>query len=183
MSKMKHNIPIAILSLFTTLTLSASTQTILTDIQTIKTDLSTLQAQVEAFSGSNATLLNALNIKTAADKVDKDIQTTTSDTSSSAPFSDTDSASIASSISSLQVQVFDTIDALVAKKESFTKGKLGIDAVSIVHDELVMLRQDTGYFGANVTEKLTPELRKAAPLLVDNIDFHFVRGVQAFESS
>lgn len=180
---MKLQSPTTILSLFTTITLSASTQTILSDIQTIKSDLSTLQSQVEAFSGSNASLLNALNIKNAADKVDQDIQTATSDTASSAPVSDTDSASIASSISSLQVQVFDTIDALVTKKESFTKGKLGIDAVSIVHNELVMLRQDTEYFGGNVTEKLTPKLEKVAPLLVDNIDFHFVRGIQAFSSS
>ncbi|KAF2762869.1 hypothetical protein EJ05DRAFT_471831 [Pseudovirgaria hyperparasitica] len=157
-------------------------QDVLNDISQIKTQTATVQRDIDAFQGGPASAVQALQIKTDSDTLQKTIQKGSTDARNSASFTDNESAAIANAVTGLQTSIFKVLNSLVAKKAGFETAIFGSSAVPIVHDTLVGLRADTGYFGGNVTQKLTPQIAKLSPLIVSNIDFHFVRAVDAFSS-
>ncbi|KAK4494517.1 hypothetical protein PRZ48_014815 [Zasmidium cellare] len=156
--------------------------TILNDVKTIKTQLQKVHDDVQAFPGGPSSALQALAIKSDSDTLDKTLQQSAKDAAASSPLSDSDSATVATSVTGLQTLIYSTLDLLVSKEPGFKTAVFGGSADSIVHDTLVSLRVDTAAFAGNVTTKLTPQLQKLAPLISSDIDFHFVRAIQAFST-
>lgn len=156
--------------------------TILNDINTITTQLQKVHDDVQAFQGGPSSALQALGIKADSDTLDKTLQQSAKDAAASSPLSDSDSATIATSVTGLQAQIYSTLDLLVSKQPGFQTAVFGQSADGIVHDTLVSLRADTAAFGGNVTAKLTPTLQRLAPLITSDIDFHYVRAIQAFST-
>lgn len=156
--------------------------TILTDIKTIKTQLQKVHDDVQAFPGGPSSAVQALQIKSDSDSLDKTLQQSAKDAAASSPLSDSDSATIATSVTGLQSQIYSTLDLLVSKEPGFRTAVFGSSADGIVRSTLVSLRTDTADFAGNVTSKLTPSLKRLAPLISSEIDFHYVRAIQAFSN-
>lgn len=156
--------------------------TILSDINTITTQLQKVHDDVQAFPGGPSSTAQALQIKTDSDNLDKTLQQAAKDAAASSPLSNSDSATIATSVTGLQSQIYSTLDLLVSKEPGFRTAVLGQSADGIVQSTLVSLRADTADFAGNVTSKLTPSLKRLAPLISSDIDFHYVRAIQAFST-
>nr|POE96413.1 hypothetical protein CFP56_56463 [Quercus suber] len=154
--------------------------TLLRDINSIGVQLNKTLADINAFNGGTNGVNQALAIYTDSNNLDAVIKNSTADAKASAVLNDADSASIALAVTSLQSNIYATLDALVAKHYDFTAASLGFNATGLVHDTLVSMRTDTNNFGGNVTAKLSAVLSKSAPLITSDIDYHFVRAIQAF---
>lgn len=158
------------------------TATILNDIKTISTQLQTVYDDVKTFQGGPNSANQALQIKGDSDKLDKSLQHAAKDAAASTQLSESDSATVATSVTSLQSPIYSTLDLLVDKKPGFQTAIFGSSADSIVESTLISLRTNSGYFAVNITNKLTPSLKRLGPLIASEIDFHFVRAVQAFST-
>ncbi|KAF2165863.1 hypothetical protein M409DRAFT_23595 [Zasmidium cellare ATCC 36951] len=156
--------------------------TILNDINTIKTQLQKVHDDVQAFPGGPGSTLQALGIKADSDTLDKTLQQSAKDAAASSSLSDSDSATVANAVTGLQSLIYSTLDLLVSKQPGFQNAILGQSADSIVQSTLISLRSDTADFAGNVTNKLTPTLKRLAPLISSDIDFHYVRAIQAFST-
>lgn len=153
---------------------------VLDDISTIRSQLAVVQSDIDAFQGGPTSAIDALKIQVDSNTLDSSIDKSTSDANSSSPFTEKQSADVANAVTGLQEGIFTVLDSLVAKKTGFETAVLGGSAVPLVRMTLSDLRTDTAAFGDAVTDKLTPELAKLAPLITSNIDFHFARAVDAF---
>ncbi|PVH73522.1 hypothetical protein DL98DRAFT_519851 [Cadophora sp. DSE1049] len=147
-------------------------------LTTLQNDLTTLQSILRTFQGGPTSLVQALQIQTQATQLVTDTQSATSTTSSSSPLDDAGSRSVAFKIISLSKQIFAVLDLLVSKKGEFEKTLPG--ATGLVQSDLVMLRNGTDGLAGALTPKFVGGVRMLAPLLVADIDFHFVRAINVY---
>lgn len=87
-------------------------RSVLTDLETVYSGVQSLDSAITSWNGQ---LLTALSILSAADTLETDIKTATTDTNNSADFDDADSASIAAETESLSTLIVTTLDDLVAQ--------------------------------------------------------------------
>ncbi|KAH7360927.1 hydrophobic surface binding protein A-domain-containing protein [Rhexocercosporidium sp. MPI-PUGE-AT-0058] len=154
--------------------------TILTSLNTLSTDLSTLQKNLQTFQGGVLSLGQALQIQTQATQLVSDTKNAASASSSSAPLDDAGTRSVAFKIIAISQQIFSVLDLLVTKKGAFESTLPG--ASKLVENDLEMLKNGTDDLAAKLTPKFVPSVQKLAPLLVSDIDFHFVRAIDVYSS-
>jgi hypothetical protein len=146
------------------------------NLQTIDNDTRSL---TKAEQNYNDGLSAALAIKIAADKVDDDIRSATTDAQSSAPLDEATAQSAIDYVNStLEPDVATAVDALIGKKPYIQRdGQVGT-----VNDELKRLRADTQTYG-NALKNIAPADRQAdADAALAKVDADYKRGVDAYAS-
>jgi hypothetical protein len=146
------------------------------NLQTIDTDTRSL---IKAEQNYNGGLFGALAIKNAADKVDDDIRSATTDAQSSGPLDEATAQSAIDYVNStLEPDVATAVDTLISKKSLIQRdGQVGT-----VNDELKKLRADTQTYGSAL-KNIAPADRQAdADAALAKVDADFKRGVDAYAS-
>ncbi|KAG4431935.1 hypothetical protein IFR05_012580 [Cadophora sp. M221] len=154
---------------------------IFSTLSTLSTDLSTLQSNLQTFQGGITSLGQALQIQSQASQLIADTSNSASAASSSSPLDDAGSRSVAFKIISFSKQIYSVLDLLVGKHAAFEATLPGSSA--LVKSDLIMLRNGTDDLAGKLTPKFVASVQKLAPLLVADIDFHFVRAIGAYSSS
>ncbi|KAH9206973.1 hydrophobic surface binding protein A-domain-containing protein [Leptodontidium sp. 2 PMI_412] len=154
---------------------------ILSTLQTLSSDLTTLQSNLQTFQGGITSLGQALQIQTQATQLVTDTQNSASASSSSSALDDSGSRSVAFKIISISKQISSVLDLLVSKHAAFEATLPGSSA--LVKSDLVMFRNGTDDLAGKLTPKFVASVQKLAPLLVADIDFHFVRAIGVYSSS
>jgi len=147
-----------------------------TNLQTIDTDT---RALIRAEQSYNGGLFAALSVKNAADKVDQDIKSATSDAQSSAPLSESEAqAAIDYVNSTLEPDVAKAIDVIISKKANFQKDGL----TGTVRDELSTLRADTQTYGEALKGIAPADKQAGADAALAKVIADFQRGADAYAS-
>lgn len=152
--------------------------TILLDGIKIIGDLNDLTAKLSAFNGD---ITAALNILSSTDKLNTDLKAT-SQAVADTPSLTTDQGNLlAQTVASLQNPIYNVLDLLQAKRPSFQTVAGFVPTGSIVLQRLQTLKNTTDIFGDNLIPKLPTEIKRVAPLLVSDIDYHFIRAIQLYK--
>ncbi|KAL1959461.1 hypothetical protein VTO42DRAFT_1906 [Malbranchea cinnamomea] len=154
---------------------------IISAMDEISAQITTLRDKLSGFNGGLTGTITALEIHAQALKLAGIINDAADAAQDSDPLDENDSAQVANGVTGLQPQIFGVLDDIIAKKPAFDKAILGVlSARLLVKADLELLRGNTADFGAAVTEKLSPEFAKLAPLLLANIDAHFRQAVNVY---
>lgn len=153
---------------------------IITALQNIDNGTQQVLADVNAFQGGRDGVNQAVKIQTDSNTLNQIIQNGITAAQATTQLNDADSAAVANAVTKIQPGVFNVLTALTNKKELFSAASLGFDAIPLVENALTSQRQSTNDFGNNVTAVLSTTIKRVSPLLTTNIDFHFVRALQAF---
>lgn len=148
----------------------------LTNLQTIDTDTRSLIKTEQSYNGG---LFAALAVKNAADKVDDDIKSATSDAQSSPPLTEEQAqAAIDYVNSTLEPDVSKAIDVIISKKANAQR-----DGVAgTVRDELTKLRMDTQTYGEALKGIAPADKQAGADAALDKVIADFQRGADAYAS-
>jgi hypothetical protein len=148
------------------------------NLQTIDNDTRSL---TKAEQNYNDGLSAALAIKIAADNVDDDIRSATTDAQSSVPFDEATAQSAIDYVNStLEPDVATAVDALIGKKPYIQRD----GQVCTVNDELKRLRADTQTYG-NALKNIAPADRQAdadADAALAKVDADYKSCVDAYAS-
>lgn len=72
------------------------------------------------------------------------------------------------------------LDLLVSKKAAFDATLPGGAASALVKMDLQQLKNATDDLASKLTPKFVASVQKLSPLLVSNIDYHFVRAINVY---
>ncbi|KAL4866219.1 hypothetical protein BDV12DRAFT_173287 [Aspergillus spectabilis] len=154
---------------------------VLSSLDAITNKLHSLGDLVEKFEGGFNGTFAALQIQSETGKLRTIINDGAATITNTNPLNEDDSVQIVNVVVSLQADIYDLLDLLVAKKPAFDTAILGIGSASfLVKIDLQNLRNSTAQLGSAITEKLVEELQRLAPLITSDIDFHFARAVGVY---
>jgi hypothetical protein len=151
--------------------------TILLDGIKIIGDLNDLMAKLQAFQGAVPDALAVLN---STDTLNNDLQATANAVADTPSLTDDQGNLLASTIASLATPIYNVLDLLQSKRPQFQAVAGGIPTGSIVLGRLQTLKNTTDAFASNLVPKLPTNLRRVAPLLSSDIDYHFIRAIQLY---
>jgi hypothetical protein len=146
------------------------------NLETIDSDTRALIRSEQSYNGG---LFGALAIKSAADKVDQDLEAATKDAQASAPL---DEAAAQAAIdyvnNTLEPDVATAIDTLIGKKAQIQR-----DGVTgTVRDQLTELRADTQTYGGALKGIAPTDKQAGADVALAKVIADFQRGIDAYAS-
>jgi hypothetical protein len=146
------------------------------NLETIDSDTRALIRSEQSYNGG---LFGALAIKSAADKVDQDLEAATKDAQASAPL---DEAAAQAAIdyvnNTLEPDVATAIDTLIGKKAQIQR-----DGVTgTVRDQLTELRADTQTYGGALKGIAPADKQAGADVALAKVIADFQRGIDAYAS-
>lgn len=151
--------------------------TILLDGIKIIGDLNDLTAKLQAFQGS---IPDALAILNSTDGLNNDLKATAQAVADTPSLTDAQGNLLASTVASLATPIYNVLDLLQSKRPQFQAVAGGIPTGSIVLGRLQTLKNTTDIFAGNLIPKLPADLKRVAPLLSSDIDYHFIRAIQLY---
>lgn len=154
---------------------------VLSSLDAITTQLHSLGGLVQKFNGGGNGTLAALEIQGKTGDLKTTVDNGTTAINKIQPLNESDSAKVVNVVVELQSDIYDLLDLLVEKKPAFDTAILGVGSASfLVKIDLEDLKKSTGLLGSAITEKLVDELKRLAPLVTSDIDFHFAQAIKAF---
>jgi hypothetical protein len=173
--------PLLLATLAAAAALPRDANSILSSLQTLSKDIATLNNTLSTFQGGGAAIFQALQIQGEAQQLVTDVNNAKSASSSSAALDDAGSRSVAFQVVSISTQIYQVLDLLISKHAAFEATLSGSSA--LVENDLQQLKNGTDSFGSALTPKFVPAVQKLAPLLVSNIDYHFVQAIKVYNST
>lgn len=154
---------------------------VLSSLDAITTQLHALGRLVEKFDGGANGTLAALEIQGKTGDLKTTVDKGTTAIKKIQPLNENDSAKVVNVVVELQSDIYDLLDLLVQKKPAFDTAILGVGSASfLVKIDLEGLQKSTEQLGETITSKLVDELKRLAPLVTSDIDFHFAQAIKAF---
>ncbi|OJJ06024.1 hypothetical protein ASPVEDRAFT_87347 [Aspergillus versicolor CBS 583.65] len=163
------------------LTIPRDAAPVLSSLDTITGQLHSLGGLVQKFSGGGNGTLAALEIQGKTGDLKTTVDNGTTAIKKIEPLDEGDSSKVVNVVVELQSDIYDLLDLLVDKKPAFDTAILGVGSASfLVKIDLEGLQKSTGQLGEAITSKLVEELKRLAPLVTSDIDFHFAQAIKAF---
>ncbi|KAL9088366.1 MAG: hypothetical protein Q9159_003140 [Coniocarpon cinnabarinum] len=156
---------------------------VLADIGTVVNDISTLNSTLNRFPPLDPLgLVVALQVQSQTKRLGQDLEATTSDVQSSAPFTSNESTDIANAVLNLQLQIASLLTNIVAHKPSFATAVLFVgDLSKTVEENLQTQQQESAAFATALEAKLAEPFASAAPLIAGQIDRAFENATAKYQ--
>ncbi|KAF5854752.1 hypothetical protein ETB97_012263 [Aspergillus alliaceus] len=144
---------------------------------------STMNDTLQGFTIGPNIMPTALKVQFESDELLRDIIDAIAAAKQTPMLTKDDSVRVAIAVTKLQDVIYSLLDVLVAKKPVFDKAILGIGSASfLVSADLKSLKDATDGFGNEVVLRLANPIQQVAPLIISDLDFHFIRAIQVYSA-